>query len=131
MKTREIRLEVNCEHDDDFAQQIAQLAEAFVMINTLQMMADPELPCCLSCGDVRYEPPQPCGSPPYRRVLQPKRTQSSCQRIRDCRGIYRNKRGTCLDLACERAARLRLAGQEATVAIEFDDESKGQFHAYV
>ena len=99
------------------------------MINCLHIQADPNLPCCLKCGEVQYEPPQLCH---YTRNMPPRPTGSNCQRIRDCRGIYRHRRGTCLDLACERAARLRLAGHlEAVVVIEVNEQAKGDFHAYV
>ena len=45
--------------------------------------------------------------------------------VLDARGIYATKRGTCFDLACERAARLRLRGVDATVVVVDEPGAEG------
>lgn len=142
--------------DDDllFGPACAELAEALVQINMIEIANTPDLPCCLGCGGVRYTLPVLCpGTPkdtaPPRPVSiatvgfgpRPKREPTpalrvdSCQSLLDARGIYALKRGTCFDLACERAARLRLAGTAATVDIQQRTYGghpiRGQFHAVV
>lgn len=123
---RDMTLQLQCANDAQFGQQVAELAEALVAINIWEIRHDEKMPCCLECGGVQYEPPQSCG------IL---RGQVACQAIRDARGIYQAKRGTCLDLACERAARLRLSGVDAKVIVEqrrhYGTLVRGQYHAYV
>ncbi|MCH9682859.1 MAG: hypothetical protein K0V04_15590 [Deltaproteobacteria bacterium] len=122
---RSIEIQLQCGDDAQFGQQCAELAEALTLVNLWELRADGDaLPCCLGCGGVRYQPPQPCGSP------------YPCQTILDARGIYATQRGTCFDLACERAARLRLRGVGATVVVipRLGDDGRplsGQYHAYV
>ena len=158
------QMQFNLDLDDDtlFGPACAELAEALVKINMLELQATPGLPCCLGCGEVRYTLPVLCetGAPsasqsvPARRTApvgfsaRPKQrtartlatvgtvdTVHSCQALLDARGIYNHKRGTCLDLSCERAARLRLAGKDATVVIQQrtygGEPLPGQFHAVV
>ena len=134
MNLRSIEIQLLCEDDEQFAQQCAEIAEALVQINVWEIRHDGDrLPCCLGCGEIEYEPPQPCGSTPGSCNIRPRATP--CQTIRDARGIYAAKRGTCFDLACERAARCRLEGIEATaVIVQRLDRGRpipGQFHAYV
>ena len=128
-----MEIQLRCGSDAQFGQQCAELAEALTLINTWELQQDGDrLPCCLGCGGVRYQPPQSCGVGGF--VGQPPRPYP-CQTILDARGIYTLKRGTCLDLSCERAARLRLRGIEATVVIvpqlEQGRPLNGQYHAYV
>ncbi|MCR9165542.1 MAG: hypothetical protein ACE37F_00815 [Nannocystaceae bacterium] len=170
MRTPAMRqMQFNLEIDDDtlFGPACAELAEALVKINMLELQATPSLPCCLGCGEVRYTLPVLCESTatmaapaspePVRRMapvgfssVRRKRASTtravttraatagpahSCQALLDARGIYTHKRGTCFDLACERAARLRLAGKDATVVIQQrtygGEPLPGQFHAVV
>jgi len=162
------QMQFNLDLDDDtlFGPACAELAEALVKINMLELQATAGLPCCLGCGEVRYTLPvlcestasmaalAPVSSEPVRRMapvgfssVRRKRpgtatthtatvgTVHSCQALLDARGIYTHKRGTCFDLACERAARLRLAGKDATVVIQQrtygGEPLPGQFHAVV
>ena len=128
---RSIEMQLRCNDDAEFGQQCAELAEALTLINLWELRQDGDhLPCCLGCGGVRYQPPQPCAVP-----SQAAPRPSPCQTILDIRGVYATKRGTCLDLACERAARLRLKGIDATVVViprlEDGRSLPGQYHAYV
>lgn len=117
---RRLQIELQCYDSMQFAQQVAELAEALTVINMWELSTDQDrLPCCLKCGRVRYEQPTHCDS------------TNTCQRVRDARGVYREQMGTCLDLACERAARLRLEGHAAHVVIQFDDLAATDFHAFV
>lgn len=117
---RRMQFELHCTDSVQFAQQIAELAESLTVVNMWELANDGDrLPCCLQCGQVRYEPPTHCDA-----------TQA-CQLVRDARGIYKQRAGTCLDLACERAARLRLAGHDAHVVISFAGATATDFHAYV
>ena len=117
---RKLQVELQCYDSVQFAQQVAELAEALTVINMWELTTDRDrLPCCLKCGRVRYEPPTHCDA------------SSTCQHVRDVRGVYREQVGTCLDLACERAARLRLEGHDAHVVILFDDPAATDFHAFV
>lgn len=160
------QMQFNLDLDDDvlFGPACAELAEALVAINMLELRTTPDLPCCLGCGEVRYTlpvlcdttPPPPSADPQAqprqavvgfstarrRRRTRPTSaspatvgTVHSCQALLDVRGIYAHKRGTCFDLACERAARLRLAGKTATVVIQQrtygGQPLPGQFHAVV
>ena len=162
------QMQFNLDLDDDslFGPACAELAEALVAINILELRNTPDLPCCLGCGEVRYTLPVVCDTsgsstaglttaptPKPRRTApvgfsttarkpRPKPaataavgTVHSCQALLDVRGIYKHKRGTCFDLACERAARLRIAGEDATVVIEQrtygGQPLPGQFHAVV
>ena len=132
MMLRSLEVKLRCYDDTEFAQLVAELAEAQTLINMWQLERDGDaLPCCLGCGGVQYEPPQPCG--PVQAC--PSVRDYPCQSLLDARGIYMSKRGTCLDLACERAARLRLKGLEATVVVVFRYHAgrrlPGQYHAYV
>ena len=131
---RSIEIQLRCRDDDQFGQQCAELAEALTLINLWELKADGDrLPCCLGCGGVRYQPPQPCSTPTGRCAPQPR--PYPCQTILDARGIYETQRGTCFDLACERAARLRLKGTDATVVVvprlEDGHRIPGQYHAFV
>lgn len=120
MMIRKVQIELQCFDGLEFAQQVAELAEALTAVNMWEISTDEKsLPCCLKCGQVQYEQPMHCDD------------TSTCQRIRDARGIYRARLGTCLDLACERAARLRLAGHRAHVVITHDGPMTRDFHAYV
>ena len=132
MMRRSIEVQLRCHDDAEFAQLVTELGEALTLINMWQLQRDGEaLPCCLGCGGVQYEPPQLCGPVGGWAIAR----DYPCQLLFDVRGIYRRKRGTCLDLACERAARLRLKGLEATVAVVFRYHAgrrlPGQYHAYV
>lgn len=129
---RSIEIQLRCYDDPEFGQQVAELAEALTQINLWQLQRDGDaLPCCLGCGGVQYQPPQPCGP----AETCPTARDYPCQSLLDARGIYEHKRGTCLDLACERAARLRLKGGHATVVVvprlHHGRPLPGQFHAYV
>ena len=134
---RSIEVQLRCRDDAQFGQQCAELAEALTLINLWELRQDGDsLPCCLGCGGVQYEPPQPCGASSCaggRCATVPR--SYPCQRILDARGIYATRRGTCFDLACERAARLRMKGLEATVVVvpqvEDGQAVPGQYHAYV
>ncbi|MCA9652547.1 MAG: hypothetical protein KC501_21705 [Myxococcales bacterium] len=131
---RSIEIQLRCHDDAQFGQQCAELAEALTLINLWELRHDGDsLPCCLGCGGVQYQPPQPCGSPTGRCAAPPR--PHPCQTILDARGIYETQRGTCFDLACERAARLRLRGTPATVVViplvEGGHAVPGQYHAYV
>jgi hypothetical protein len=134
---RSIEMQLRCKDDAQFGQQCAELAEALTLINMWELREDGDaLPCCLGCGGVRYQPPQPCGPAADsggRCGVAPR--PYPCQMILDARGIYSTKRGTCFDLACERAARLRLRGVDATVVViprvENGQVAPGQYHAYV
>lgn len=140
----------NLDVDDPlFGRACAELAEGLTAINMVQLSTTPGLPCCLGCGGVRYTPPVICEAEPVTtttrrpaavgfRSAPPRRPpppSQSCQRLLDARGLYRERQGTCFDLACERAARLRLARMSATVVVEQRHYSgrplPGQFHAYV
>lgn len=158
------QMQFNLDLDDDvlFGPACAELAEALVAINLLELRTTPGLPCCLGCGEVRYTLPILCDtSPSWDPQAQPRHagvgfstarrrrrtrptsasapasigTAHSCQALLDVRGIYTHKRGTCFDLACERAARLRFAGKTATVVIQQrtygGQPLPGQFHAVV
>lgn len=132
---RSIEVQLRCRDDAQFGQQCAELAEALTLINLWELRQDGDaLPCCLGCGGVRYQPPQPCGPKADASCAAMPRPYP-CQRILDARGIYATRRGTCLDLACERAARLRLGGIDATVVViprvEDGRALPGQYHAYV
>lgn len=134
---RSIEVQLRCRDDAQFGQQCAELAEALTLINLWELEQDGDtLPCCLACGGVRYQPPQPCGivtTMGGRSAAVPR--PYPCQTILDARGIYATQRGTCFDLACERAARLRLQGVDATVVViprvEDGKALPGQYHAYV
>lgn len=158
---RKIQIGLTFDDDAQFAQQVAELAEALVQINVWELQHDGErLPCCLECGGVRYVPPQACdlptvgqltsaepirskkGRPSRLRKYGNKRVRvpmvvrdDPCQSILDARGVYATRRGTCLDLACERAARRRIEGVPAVVVVEQRTELGqpllGQFHAVV
>lgn len=133
---RSIEVQLRCGDDSQFGQQCAELAEALTLINMWELRQDGDrLPCCLGCGGVRYQPPQPCGAPGVGWALDDGRRPYPCQMVLDVRGIYRTKRGTCFDLACERAARLRLRDIDATVVVvprfEHGQRLYGQYHAYV
>lgn len=133
---RSIEVQLRCRDDAQFGQQCAELAEALTLINMWELREDGDaLPCCLGCGGVRYQPPQPCGPPMTGGHCTPAPRPYPCQTILDARGIYATKRGTCFDLACERAARLRLRGTDATVVViprvEGGRAMPGQYHAYV
>ncbi len=130
---RSIEIQLRCRDDAQFGQQCAELAEALTLINLWELRQDGDaLPCCLGCGGVRYQPPQPCGGETGACATT---RPYPCQTIRDARGIYAAKRGTCFDLSCERAARLRLRGVDATVVVipqvEGGRALPGQYHAYV
>lgn len=117
---RKFQIEVSCRDGAEFAQQAAELAEALTVINMWELSTDQDgIPCCLSCGGVRYEEPTHCDD------------TYTCQRVRDIRGVYKHQQATCFDLACERAARLRLDGHTAQVIITHDGPLARNFHAYV
>lgn len=158
---RQMQFNLDLNDDTLFGPACAELAEALVAVNMLELRNTPDLPCCLGCGDVRYTLPVVCDNGPRTSATTPRPrrtapvgfstarrkrpaavaapplpdTVDSCQALLDVRGIYKHKRGTCFDLACERAARLRLAGKEATVVIEQRTYGgkplPGQFHAVV
>ena len=151
---RQMQFSLDLDDDHMFGPACAELAEALVRINMLEISNTPSLPCCLGCGGVRYTLPVVCDSSPTPKASAPPRVATvgfgplrkraapaaslrahSCQSLLDARGIYAHKRGTCFDLACERAARLRLAGKAATVDIEQRTYAghplHGQFHAVV
>lgn len=142
-KRRDFRLHLAAASDEEFAQQVAQFAEMLTQINMLELdKYGDQLPCCLGCGEVRYVPPPAC---------KPCRGQSApsfpCQEVYDLLSVYARRRGTCLDLAPERAARLRVkairegktqwpGADYCYVAIEdqVDGHNRvvpGQFHALV
>lgn len=134
---RSLEFQLRCRDDAQFGQQCAELAEALTLINLWELRQDGDrLPCCLGCGGVRYQAPQPCGfsNGGAREVCATTRPYP-CQSLLDARGIYATRRGTCFDLACERAARLRLQGVTATVVVvprlERGRPLPGQYHAYV
>ena len=138
---RDLRFHFRCGDDAEFRQQVAEFAEALTRVNTLELLKYGEdLPCCLTCGSVRYIPPPSCG------------TDRPCQEVYDALNIYQRKRGTCFDLAAERAARHRVeaieAGaefpaegvawvvvqdqvQESPYGPEFDEVIPGHYHAFV
>jgi len=94
---RDLRLHLASANDDEFREQAAQFCEMLTRINMLELAKyKDELPCCLGCGGVRYVPPPGCAVP------------RPCQEVYDALMIYKNKAGTCMDLAPERCARLRL-----------------------
>lgn len=133
---RSIEIQLRCRDDAQFGQQCAELAEALTLINLWELQQDGDaLPCCLGCGEVRYQPPQPCGPPASSGRCATSPRPYPCQTILDARGIYETKRGTCFDLACERAARLRMKGVPATVVVTPRTEAgrrvPGQYHAVV
>ena len=126
MKQRDFRLHLMCEVDEDFQQQIADFCEGLVNINVMELeLYGSSLPCCLPCGGVRYVPPPGCP------------TGDACQQVYDALMLYQIEEGTCLDIACEYAARLRTEGEEgASVLIthqldSYDRPIKGKFHAAV
>jgi len=125
MKQRDFRLHMLCDTDADFAQQTADFCEALVRINMLEIeLYGHDLPCCLACGGVEYVPPPGCP------------TGDACQQVYDALMIYVIKEATCLDIACEVAARLRLRGERASVYIvhqldAYDRPVAGKFHAAV
>ncbi len=138
---RDLRFHFRCGDDAEFRQQVAEFAEALTRVNTLELLKYGEgLACCLSCGGVRYIPPPSCG------------TDRPCQEVYDVLNLYARKRGTCFDLAAERAARHRVEAIEAGAEFpaeaaawvvvedqvqqspygdEFNEVVPGRYHAFV
>jgi hypothetical protein len=134
---RDLRFHFRVGTDAEFRTQVAEMAEALTRINTLEILKyNDHIPCCLGCGEVRYVPPPGCGT-----------DGRPCQEVYDILEVFARKRGTCLDLAPARAARLRadaiLAGEAelpasevAAVVIEdqldeYERPMPGFYHAFV
>ena len=118
---RQMQFNLDLNDDTLFGPACAELAEALVAVNMLELRSTPDLPCCLGCGEVRYTLPVVCDNGPRTAATtpRPRRTApvgfstarrkrpaavaapplpdavDSCQALLDVRGIYKHKRGTC------------------------------------
>ena len=135
---RDFRIRLRMNDDTEFGQQAAEVAEALTVINMWELLTyGDQLPCCLGCGNVRYVEPKGCVTEDCstNRVIRTN-GRVACQLLLDARGLYEKQQGTCMELACERAARLRLGGEDARVVVVprenyYGKRMLGQYHAYV
>lgn len=129
MLHRDLRFHTSSIDDGEFASVAAWMIEGLIRTNMHQILTDGEmLPGCPRCGGVRYVKPQLC------RDCDP--VNHPCQDVYDVRTMMTKKHATCYDLSAERAARLRIHGEDAHVEVErsldaYDRPVAGGFHAFV